>query len=131
MATIRTPRIATATQNLTGTVAGVEFVDGIGETTDPAALRYFYVHGYDISSTGEFAVEATADPPGWIPVGWIPGFSMSPDNALREQERRRVAGLPQPESVWEHGRQVQQPIKVGGALQDAAEDPEWEAPPPS
>lgn len=43
MAEIHTP-----VKGFTGKVAGVQFTDGVGETTDTAALAYFERHGYDI-----------------------------------------------------------------------------------
>lgn len=33
----------------TGTVAGVAFEGGVGETTDDNALAYFRRHGYDVA----------------------------------------------------------------------------------
>lgn len=41
-------RVATPVKGFTGTVAGVEFVDGRGETDNVAALAYFKRQGYDI-----------------------------------------------------------------------------------
>lgn len=43
MATITTP-----VKGFTGRVAGVSFVDGVGETASPGALAYFRRHGYGI-----------------------------------------------------------------------------------
>lgn len=43
MATVKAPA-----GNINETIAGVVFVDGIGETTDTWALAYFARHGYDI-----------------------------------------------------------------------------------
>lgn len=44
-------------EGFTGTVAGVEFKDGKGETSDDNALAYFRRHGYDV------AEEETVDVP--------------------------------------------------------------------
>lgn len=44
MATVKAPA-----GNINQTIAGVVFVDGIGETTDSWALEYFTRHGYDIN----------------------------------------------------------------------------------
>lgn len=41
--TVRTP-----TPRFSGTVAGVIFQDGVGETSDPRALAYFHRHGYTV-----------------------------------------------------------------------------------
>lgn len=42
------PVIHTPVGGFTGTVAGVNFADGVGESDDPAALLYFSGAGYDI-----------------------------------------------------------------------------------
>lgn len=39
-------KVTTPVKGHTGTVAGVTFVDGVGETDDPNALAYFRRHGY-------------------------------------------------------------------------------------
>lgn len=44
-----------------GLVAGVQFVDGVGETTDANALNYFRRHGYTIGD-GKSGSAATAEP---------------------------------------------------------------------
>lgn len=46
MATITTP-----VEGFTGTVIGVTFADGKGETTDEAKISYFTRHGYSVEST--------------------------------------------------------------------------------
>lgn len=43
------PQIQTPVKGFNGIVAGVSFVDGVGETDDPAALAYFERQGYDIT----------------------------------------------------------------------------------
>lgn len=43
-------RIHTPVKNFTGTVVGVQFNDGTGETDDPTALAYFERHGYTIGA---------------------------------------------------------------------------------
>lgn len=43
MVTVRTP-----VEGFTGRVAGVDFRDGVGETTDRSALAYFARQGYQI-----------------------------------------------------------------------------------
>lgn len=45
MTEVRTPA-----EGFSGTVAGVEFVDGVGETSNANALNYFRRHGYEIES---------------------------------------------------------------------------------
>lgn len=42
------PKIQTPVKGFTGTVAGVTFADGAGETEDSAALAYFARQGYEI-----------------------------------------------------------------------------------
>jgi hypothetical protein len=41
-------KITTPVKGFTGTIAGVHFADGAGETEDPAALFYFERRGYGI-----------------------------------------------------------------------------------
>lgn len=41
-------RVETPVEGYTGKVAGVSFVDGIGETEDATALAYFARHGYTV-----------------------------------------------------------------------------------
>lgn len=49
-------KIETPVAHFTGISAGVSFVDGVGETTDEAALAYFTAAGYIVS--GEVAEDA-------------------------------------------------------------------------
>lgn len=68
------PVVYTPVEGFTGTVVGVHFRDGAGETDDPAALGYFQSAGYRIESEvapagapltadeAERAAEATATP---------------------------------------------------------------------
>ncbi|WP_048343929.1 Ish1 domain-containing protein, partial [Cellulomonas sp. A375-1] len=42
------PKIHTPVKGFTGTVAGVTFADGTGETDDEGAIAYFERHGYTI-----------------------------------------------------------------------------------
>lgn len=49
-------KITTPVKGFTGTVVGVTFSDGQGETENEAALAYFARHGYTVEST-EKAVE--------------------------------------------------------------------------
>lgn len=44
------PVVYTPVQGFTGTVVGVHFRDGVGETDDPAALGYFQSAGYRIDA---------------------------------------------------------------------------------
>src|SRR5690606_19840839 len=44
--------IVSPDKNFTGTVAGVEFVDGTATTSDTWALAYFERHGYRIEAEG-------------------------------------------------------------------------------
>lgn len=47
----------------TGAVAGVNFVDGVGETRDEAAIAYFERHGYKVALTAaEKRAVTAADP---------------------------------------------------------------------
>ena len=41
-------QVATPVAGFTGEVAGVQFVDGVGETSDPRSLAYFSRHGYQL-----------------------------------------------------------------------------------
>lgn len=42
------PVVHTPVEDFTGTVAGVAFANGVGETDNPAALAYFQRKGYEI-----------------------------------------------------------------------------------
>lgn len=42
------PSVHTPVTDFTGTVAGVNFADGVGETDDESALQYFSAAGYEI-----------------------------------------------------------------------------------
>lgn len=53
-------KITTPVKGFTGTVAGVHFADGVGETDDPIALGYFERRGYGVEK---------ADAPISIPDG--------------------------------------------------------------
>ncbi len=46
------PHIQTPVKGFTGTVVGVDFKNGVGETDDEAALAYFGRHGYKIETAG-------------------------------------------------------------------------------
>lgn len=46
--TVRTP-----VEGFTGSVAGVEFVDGVGSCTDRVALDYFRRHGYRFDTAAD------------------------------------------------------------------------------
>ena len=52
------PKITTPVKGFTGTVVGVDFKNGEGETEDPAALAYFARQGYTVG-TEEKAKEPT------------------------------------------------------------------------
>lgn len=40
--------IKTAVENYTGNRAGIAFVNGVGETTDPHLIEWFGAHGYTV-----------------------------------------------------------------------------------
>ncbi|WP_209908246.1 hypothetical protein [Rhodococcus sp. PvP104] len=56
MATVKTP-----VEGYNGKVAGVSFVDGVGETDDANALAYFIRHGYKVSETVKRAARKPAE----------------------------------------------------------------------
>lgn len=47
------PTVRTPVPGFAGMSAGVEFVDGVGETDDPRALSYFRRAGYHIDEQSE------------------------------------------------------------------------------
>lgn len=47
------PKIQTPVKGFSGQVAGVHFIDGLGETENPAALAYFERQGYPIGEASE------------------------------------------------------------------------------
>lgn len=104
MATVEAPA-----GSVTAVIVGVQFVDGVAETTDPVALGYFRRAGYTVNgAVGRTKAQRAA-------------FA----------ESVRLAGQPVGDAYWENGLVKHLPVNVGGHLQDAAEDPGWEAPPPS
>lgn len=48
-------KVTTPVEGFTGTVAGVSFADGVGETDDANALNYFRRHGYGVGSKAPVA----------------------------------------------------------------------------
>lgn len=42
-------RVTTPVKNFSGTVVGVQFNDGVGDTNDPIAIAYFARHGYNLA----------------------------------------------------------------------------------
>lgn len=42
--------VRTPVKGFSGKVAGVDFVDGVGSTSDESALAYFRRHGYEVAS---------------------------------------------------------------------------------
>lgn len=55
-------KILTPVKGYSGKVAGVAFVDGEGETDDPAALNYFRQAGYTVEEAKEPAKRAPKKP---------------------------------------------------------------------
>lgn len=49
------PQVQTPVKGFNGIVVGVSFVDGVGDTDDPAALAYFERQGYTIEASAEAA----------------------------------------------------------------------------
>lgn len=46
-------QVKTPVEGFSGVVAGVSFVDGVGESDSPSALNYFRRHGYAIEGDPE------------------------------------------------------------------------------
>jgi hypothetical protein len=57
-------KVTAPVEGFTGTVVGVEFVDGHGETENPAALQYFARHGYTVETARKAPAKKTAAKPG-------------------------------------------------------------------
>lgn len=55
-------KVKTPVEGYSGTVAGVEFKDGAGETDNAGALAYFARHGYEIDH-GKHESKAAAKKP--------------------------------------------------------------------
>lgn len=56
-------KITAKVPGYTGESAGVQFRDGIGETSDPWRIRWFRDHGYEISGDNIDAEEVPAKEP--------------------------------------------------------------------
>lgn len=54
------PAVKTPVEGYTGTVAGVAFDDGVGETDDPRALAYFERHGYTVETAPKRTTRKTS-----------------------------------------------------------------------
>ena len=50
-------KIHTPVKGFTGSVVGVTFADGVGETDEPAKLAYFHRHGYTVEEKTAKTVE--------------------------------------------------------------------------
>lgn len=55
------PKITTPVEGFTGTVAGVHFANGVGETDDPIALGYFERRGYGVENADAPATVTVPD----------------------------------------------------------------------
>ena len=58
-----TVKITAKVPGYTGESAGVQFRDGVGETSDPWRIRWFEDHGYIISADNTDAGEALGETP--------------------------------------------------------------------
>lgn len=61
------PAVHTPVEGFTGTVVGVHFQDGVGNTDDPAALGYFQSAGYRIEDAATVAPSAPPVDPAQTP----------------------------------------------------------------
>ncbi|MDR6868456.1 hypothetical protein J2Y69_003072 [Microbacterium resistens] len=80
-----TPVIHTPVAGFTGTVAGVNFADGVGETDDTAALLYFSGAGYDVHDE---------EPPADIPVTPEGPDPVTPSELQGEPDEDASSGTP-------------------------------------
>lgn len=55
-------QITTPVPGFTGEVAGVHFVDGVGETSDPRAIAYFTRRGYVLGDIPQVEPVAEEEP---------------------------------------------------------------------
>ena len=53
-------KVTAPVEGFTGVSAGVEFVDGVAETNDAAALAYFRRRGYKVATSGSSAPKKRA-----------------------------------------------------------------------
>lgn len=86
MAVVKTP-----VEGFTGTVVGVTFTDGVGETDDLAALAYFERQGYEVEIPDAIA-EVVEIPDGEPTDKWtkpqIVAFLLSKDVEASEDEKK-------------------------------------------
>ncbi len=86
-------RISTPVKGYDGVVAGVRFVDGIGESSTEAGLAYFRRHGYGITEVGdEPATQEEPAPPvvgppsrGASKADWVK-FATAPAQGMTEAD---------------------------------------------
>lgn len=79
-------KIETPVKDFTGTVAGVTFADGEGETDDPTALAYFKRHGYKVGGKQSEKPQGT---PETTPE--TPAVETKPKPAKKAAPRKRAA----------------------------------------
>ena len=56
------PKIYAPNKEYTGISAGVPFVNGIGETSDPHIIEWFETHGYDVEEQEEVGEPTKPEP---------------------------------------------------------------------
>lgn len=82
------PVVRTPVPGFTGESVGVEFVDGQGETDDPAALRYFAAAGYHIESTDPSVSQPPKAGPGSSKAAWADyatSLGLDPEGMSRDE----------------------------------------------
>ena len=81
-------RVTTPVPGFSGTVAGVVFAGGAGETDDPAALTYFARQGYRIDAGEPTEPPTVTEPPAQPPtVPPAPDADQPAGNASTEEWR--------------------------------------------
>ena len=86
MPVVRAPRHRS---RLTGPVHGVNFVDGVGETDNEAALAYFAAHGYTVEEAAAELRGAALDEA--LEQAGLPKTGTADEKRARLAERRANA----------------------------------------
>jgi len=75
------PKIYAPNKEYTGISAGVPFVNGVGETSDPHLINWFETHGYEVEEPELEPEEGQDEPPKPEPV---PGPALAPKKTTKK-----------------------------------------------
>ena len=91
-------KIYAPVKDATGTWASVRFVNGVGETNNPALVEWFRRHGYRVEAESEFPLsEIKVDESEFVDLNKVadeePDFESMTPNELREWAKSNGLGM--------------------------------------